>query len=88
MGDLVNLAEYRKKKEEEAALREMEELEALKNKVGVILADMKVDEAYFYLPTSGMYDLEYSIPDSYNMSAEWWGTPEEFSYYPDYGEED
>jgi len=88
MGDLVNLAEYRKKKEEEEALKELKELEEMKNKVGVILADMKVDEACFYLPTSGTYDFEYSVPDGYNMYSEWWGTPEEFSYYPDYGEED
>ena len=88
MGDLVDLAEYRKNKEEEEAMRELEELEVLKKKVGVILAEMKADEAYLYLPITAPYDFDYSIPDSYNASSEWWGTPEEFSYYTEYGEED
>ena len=50
MGDLVDLAEYRKKKEEEEAMRELEELEALIKKVGDFLAEMKADEAFLYLP--------------------------------------
>tara|TARA_B100000029_G_C17551370_1_gene950239 strand:- start:239 stop:517 length:279 start_codon:yes stop_codon:yes gene_type:complete len=92
MGELVNLAEYRKKKEE----AELREIEDMKDQLAKILEEIKLEESpqwyTHYCDIASVYN-----PDDYRISltaqeldgySEWRGTEEEFSYYADYGEED
>jgi len=88
MGELIDLSEYKKKKEEE----DIKELEYLKKQVDALMSQHPPE----YLPY-------YKLDDSYNVGdfygarihppsldgySEWWGAEDEFSYCLDYGEED
>jgi hypothetical protein len=82
MGELIDFAAYKKQKEKE-------ELEDLMKQVE-LLASKHPPEPLPYYNFKDSENLFHGAPiypslDGYN---EWWGLEEEFSYYPDYGEED
>jgi len=85
MGELIDFAAYKKQKEEE-------EIEDLMKQVEVLMSQYQHEALpYYKLNDPRNVGDFYGAPiyppslDGYN---EWWGTEDEFSYYPDYGEED
>jgi|APSaa5957512622_1039677.scaffolds.fasta_scaffold236087_2 TATA-binding protein-associated factor Taf7 len=82
MGELIDFAAYKKQKEKE-------ELEELKKQVDSLLSQHEQESSPRYsLKDSTDLFSGASIYSNLDGYPEWWGTEEEFSYYPDYGEED
>lgn len=82
MGELIDFIAYKKQREEQ-------ELEKLKKQIDSLMSQHEKESLPYY-NLKDSEDLFYSAPIFPNLDGytEWWGTEEEFSYYPDYGEED
>jgi hypothetical protein len=82
MGELIDFVAYKKQKEEE-------ELKDLMTQVEFLLSKHPHESSPYY-NFKDSADLFYGAPIYSNLDgySEWWGTEEEFSYYPDHGEED